>query len=166
MKNLCALLLLASSALPLQAFAETFHIYLSRHGEKAVSDSKDPPLTAEGEQRARHVAQMLKDAAIKQVYSTPYQRTRQTAAPTAAQFGLQVQGYDAGKQAEFAKHLRSAGAAGNMLVVGHSNTLPELVRHLGGEAGGEIADNEYSRLYQLTFTDDGKVATRVLSSQP
>lgn len=164
MKILCTLLLAASAALPLQAFAETYHIYVSRHGEKAVSDSKDPPLAPAGEVRARHIAVMLKDAGIKQVFSTPYQRTRSTAAPTAAQFGLTVQTYDPGKQAEFAKQVRGMG--GNMLLVGHSNTIRELVQQLGGEAGGEIADDEYSRLYHLTVTDDGKVATKVLSSQP
>lgn len=165
MKTLCILLLAASAALPLQALAETFHIYVSRHGEKVVSDSKDPPLTAAGELRARHIAHMLKDAGIRQVFSTPYQRTQQTAAPTAAQFGLKVQSYDPAKQAEFAQQLRREGG-GNMLLVGHSNTLTDLVRHLGGDPGGDIADDEYNRLYHLTVTDDGKVATTMLNSQP
>jgi broad specificity phosphatase PhoE len=164
MRTLCTLLLAASAALPLQAFAEAFHIYVSRHGEKVASDSKDPPLAPTGELRARHIAAMLKESGIRQVFSTPYLRTRATAAPTAAQFRLAVQTYDAGKQAEFAQRLRSMG--GNMLVVGHSNTVPDLVRQLGGEPGGEIGDDEYSRFYQLTFTDDGKVATSVRSSQP
>ena len=165
MKTLYSLLLAASIALPLQAFAETYHIYVTRHGEKAVSDSKDPPLTAAGEARARRIALMLKDAGIRQVYSTAYQRTRQTATPTAQQFGLPVQSYDPGKQAEFARQLRSAGG-GNALLVGHSNTVPDLVRQLGGEPGADIADDEYSRLYHLTVSNDGKVATTVLSSQP
>ncbi|XLZ72540.1 phosphoglycerate mutase family protein [Massilia sp. SR12] len=165
MKILYSLLLAASIALPLQAFAETYHIYVSRHGEKAVSDSKDPPLTTAGEQRAQRIALMLKDAGIKQVFSTAYQRTRQTATPTALQSGVPVQTYDPAKHAEFAKKLRSAGG-GNALLVGHSNTVPDLVRQLGGEPGADIADDEYGRLYHLTVTDDGKVATRVLSSQP
>lgn len=164
MRTLCTLLLAASAALPLPAFAEAFHIYVSRHGEKVASDSKDPPLAPEGEMRARHIAAMLRDGGIRQVFSTAYLRTRATAAPTAAQFGLHVQTYDAGKQAELAQRLR--GMAANALVVGHSNTVPDLVRQLGGAPGSDIGDNEYNRFYQLTFTDDGKVATSVRSSQP
>jgi broad specificity phosphatase PhoE len=118
----------------------------------------------EGQQRARHIAAMLKDAGIRQVFSTPYQRTRQTAEPTAVQFALPVQTYDAGKQADFARQLRGMG--GNMLVVGHSNTVPDLVRHLGGDPGADMPETEYDRLYHVTITDDGKVATAVLSPPP
>lgn len=164
MKTLCSLLLAVCAALPFQARAETFHIYVSRHAEKVASDSKDPPLTTAGEQRAHRLAAMLQDAGIAQVFSTTYQRTRQTAAPTAARFGLDVQTYDPGKQAVFAAWLRTQ--RGNKLVVGHSNTVPGLVRELGGEADGDLPDTEYSRIYKLTFTDDGRVATTVLSSQP
>jgi broad specificity phosphatase PhoE len=164
MKILCSLLLAASAALPLQALAETFHIYVSRHAEKVVSDSKNPPLTAAGEQRARHLAFLLKDAGIQQVFSTDYERTRQTAAPTAAQAGVAVQSYDPGQPAALAHHLRGLGR--NALVVGHSNTVPGLVHALGGEPGGDIPESEYSRLYRLTVSDDGTVATTLLSSQP
>lgn len=164
MKTLYSLLLAASASLPFPALADTFHIYICRHAEKAASDSKDPPLTAEGERRAQHIATMLKDAGLRQVFSTKYERTRQTAAPAAAQFGLQVQIYDPAAQEAFARRLRGHG--GNALVVGHSNTVPALVRQLGGSADGEIPETEYSRLYRLTFTDDGQVATTVLNSQP
>lgn len=164
MKTLRSLLLAASAALPLPALADAFHIYVIRHAEKVVSDSKDPPLTAEGEQRAQRIAGMLKDAGIKHVFSTNYQRTRLTATPTAASFKLPIQSYDPDKQAEFAGQLRAAG--GNTLVVGHSNTVPGLVEHLGGDAGGEMPETEYSRFYRLTITEDGKVATAVLSSKP
>jgi len=51
-------------------------------------------------------------------------------------------------------------------VVGHSNTLPELVRLFGGEPGLDIADDEYDRLYQLTPDAGGAVRTVILSSLP
>jgi hypothetical protein len=40
---------------------------------------------------------------------------------------------------------------GRCLVVGHSDTTPELVRLLGGEPGPVIADDEYDRLYLLVY---------------
>ena len=53
-----------------------------------------------------------------------------------------------------------------MLVVGHSNTLPELVRLFGGQAGEEITDNEFDRVYQLIPGANGSVTTVVFTSLP
>ena len=54
--------------------------------------------------------------------------------------------------------------SGPVLVVGHSNTLPELVRLFGGAPGADIGDDEYDRLYQLTPTAGGAVRTILLTS--
>jgi hypothetical protein len=56
--------------------------------------------------------------------------------------------------------------SGPVLVVGHSNTLSELVRLFGGQPGLEIADNEYDRLYQLIPGAGGSVATVLFTSPP
>jgi hypothetical protein len=51
---------------------------------------------------------------------------------------------------------------GGYLVVGHSNTTPELVEILGGKPGPPIDDaNEYDRLYVVTITEDGAVTTEM-----
>ncbi|WP_287815821.1 hypothetical protein [Pseudomonas sp.] len=55
---------------------------------------------------------------------------------------------------------------GPVLVVGHSNTLSELVRLFGGQPGAEIADNEYDRVYQLTPGTNGSMGTVVFTSLP
>lgn len=156
------ILLAVCAAMPLLASADTISIYVTRHGEKA-SDGKDPDLTPEGQQRARHIASMVKDAGIKQVFSTTYKRTQQTAQATADKLGVPVQTYDPGKHAEFAQQLRKLRS--NTLVVGHSNTVPDLVRQLGGDPGSDIPETEYNRLYHITVADDGTVATTLLSSQ-
>ena len=54
--------------------------------------------------------------------------------------------------------------SGAVLVVGHSNTLPELVRLFGGAPGADIADDEYDRLYQLAPAAGGAVRTTLLTS--
>jgi len=148
---------------PVAALAEPSMIYLVRHGEKAA-EGKDPDLTPQGQQRARNIATMLARTNINHIFSTPTNRTRQTAQPLAQQNGVQVQLYDPrAPQALVAKVKALSGA---VLVVGHSNTLSELVRLFGGKPGAEIADNEYDRVYQLVPGTDGAVSTVLFTSLP
>ena len=150
-----ALGLLAS--IPLAACAsspapDARQIYLVRHAEKAAGD--DPDLTVVGRARADILANELKQAGLTAIYSTDTRRTRQTALPIAKATGLTVLPYDAGNLETFANMLRST--PGNILVVGHSNTTPELVKALGGKPGAPIVETtEYDRLYVLTSKGRG-----------
>ena len=135
-------------------------IFLVRHAEK-TSDKTDPPLTTEGRQRAERLADMLGDANITRVYSSDYKRTRDTGAPLAKHLGMEVQLYDAGDLEAIAERLIAEG--GRTLVVGHSNTTPQLVELLGGEGGEPIVEaTEYNRLYIVTLGHDGEVSTTLL----
>ena len=112
--------------------------------------------------RARTLAAILRKAAIRAVFSTPTKRTQQTAGPLAQQAGLEVQLYDAAKPALVVDRIKAM--AGPTLLVGHSNTIAELVTLLGGAPGTQIADDEYDRLYQVAIATDGTVTTVMLSS--
>jgi 2,3-bisphosphoglycerate-dependent phosphoglycerate mutase len=60
-----------------------------------------------------------------------------------------------------AADMRAAG--GRHLVVGHSDTTPELVGLLGGEPGPAIDEpSEYDRLYIVTIGADGAVTSVLL----
>ncbi|WP_444937832.1 SixA phosphatase family protein [Microbulbifer sp. JMSA002] len=134
-------------------------IYLVRHGEKELGPNagKDPQLAKAGKARAEQLARILKGVEIDAVYSTDFTRTRETARPLAEQRGLPVQSYDYRKLKEFAVDLDQAGD--RILVVGHSNTTPEMVALLGGEQGAPIREsNEYDRLY-IVIRDRGQVTT-------
>ncbi len=160
--KLIAVLALAGALLaPLVAWAGPNIIYVTRHGEKAAVD-KDPELTAQGAARARTIAAILRKAGIRAVFSTPTKRTQQTAAPLALQSGLQVQLYDAAKPALVVDKIKAT--PGPTLLVGHSNTIAELVTLLGGAPGTQIGDDEYDRLYQVAIAPDGTVTTVMLSS--
>ena len=148
---------------PLAQAAEPAVIYVVRHGEKTGSDG-DPDLTAQGRIRATNIATILKQAGIRQVYTSKTARTRQTAAPTAALLGLPVKEYDARQPSILVEELKAGGA--NTLLVGHSNTIGKLVTLLGGDAGTAVGDDEYDRLYQLVLGRDGSVTTILLSSPP
>jgi broad specificity phosphatase PhoE len=148
---------------PLTALAEPTAIYLVRHGEKAA-EGKDPDLTAQGQARAQNIATILQKVGVTSIFSTPTGRTMQTAQPLAARSGVAVQNYDPRAPKALVEKVKSLNGA--VLVVGHSNTLPELVRLFGGAPGADIADNEYDRLYQLSVGPGGAVTTVLLTSLP
>ncbi|WP_229407884.1 SixA phosphatase family protein [Massilia puerhi] len=156
-------LLSVAILIPGMACAEPTAIYLVRHGEKA-STGQDPALTAQGQLRAQNIATILHRSGIQAIFSTPTARTLQTAQPLAQQLGLTVEHYDPAAPKALVEKVKARDGA--VLVVGHSNTLPELVRLFGGEPGADIADNEYDRLYQLSAAPGGATRTVVLTSLP
>jgi len=156
---LCAALA-ALSLLPGLAAAEPSAIYLVRHGEKLAG--QDPDLSPRGLARAQHVAAILHRAGITAIFSTKTARTLQTAAPLAQQTGLTVQLYDALAPLALVEQVRKL--TGAVVVVGHSNTLPELIKLFGGAPGSDIADDEFDRLYQLLPAPNGQVKTILLGT--
>lgn len=160
---LIALCLGMGLGLPGLALADPAFIYLVRHGEKAAGS--DPALTAQGQQRARNIAALLRHAGIDTILSSPTQRTMQTALPLSRLASVTVQPYDPARPQDLVARIKAI-EGGAVLVVGHSNTLPELVRLLGGAAGTDIGDEEYERVYQLSRGPDGQVRTVRLSSWP
>jgi broad specificity phosphatase PhoE len=156
---LCAALA-ALSLLPGLAAAEPSAIYLVRHGEKLAG--QDPALSPQGQARANNIAAILHRAGITAIFSTKTVRTQQTAAPLAQRTGLTVQLYDPLAPLALVEKVRALSGA--VVVVGHSNTLPELVKLFGGAPGADIADDEFDRLYQLLPGADGKVRTILLGT--
>ncbi len=133
-------------------------VFLVRHAEKKVDAGKNPDLSETGTKRTLDLTEVLRSADIAHVHSTDYIRTRDTAAPVAKSNGVEVEKYDPDDLDGFAKQLKEAG--GRHLVVGHSNTTPELTKLLGGEAGAEIDEkSEYDRLYVVTIGKDGTVSS-------
>jgi phosphohistidine phosphatase SixA len=129
-------------------------IFLVRHAEKdVVSMDTDSNLTEAGYIRAAELSRTLADAHISFVHSSDFIRTRNTAAPVADLFGLEIELYDPSDLHDLADTIKARG--GRHLVVGHSNTTPVLVEILGGEPGLPIVEaTEYDRLYILTIIND------------
>ena len=121
--------------------------FLVRHAETEPDGTRNPPLSPEGRDRARRLAEVLVDADLEAVYTTDYVRTRDTAAPAAQQLAVGVTLYDPRDLSGLADLLLERG--GRALVVGHSNTTPALVEALGGDPGEPIAESEHDRLYVL-----------------
>lgn len=135
-------------------------LYLVRHAEKLSGG--DPALSEDGMARASRLAAQFADVPLQAVYSTDTRRTRQTAEPVAANHGLTVILYDANDLEGLAQTLKSRGRTA--LVVGHSNTTPDLVRLLGG-AAEYMPESDYERLYRVSPAS-GETALLVAGGDP
>lgn len=126
--------------------ADIQQLYLVRHAEKANA-SKDPALSACGQAQAGALATLLNEVQLPVLYHSGYQRTKQTAAASLKD-GRSLQQYDAKDLPALAKTLQSNGE--NALVVGHSNTTPQLATLLSKLPAPELGEEDYGRVYQLT----------------
>ena len=129
-------------------------VYVVRHAERAdggavaagMNAPADPELSAEGEARARKVAMMLAEAGIKGIFTTEFKRTKNTAAPLAAKLGLTAQVVSSKDAAGLIDRLKKEHANDIVLVVGHSNTVPAIIKALGG-GDVTVADDDYTSLF-------------------
>lgn len=143
--------------LPIKKGTNATVIYLVRHAEKAKEGGRDPLLTKEGVQRALRLSTILSDAKIEEIYSTEYQRTQLTAAPTAKVVGKSVQAYNPRDLKGFAETLKANQLGNRLLIVGHSNTTPTLVNQLiGMEKFSMIEESEYGDLFVVILSEEGK----------
>lgn len=153
---LCLIALAGCRSVPDPAEGATF--ILVRHAEKATDDPRDPTLAPEGVRRADRLAWALQHRPVVAVYATAFRRTQATAAPVAKEHEVTVTTYDAAEPpAALAARLRAAHAAGTVVVVGHSNTIPALASAFCGCPIGPIAESEYGRRITLRALPDGRV---------
>jgi broad specificity phosphatase PhoE len=129
-------------------------IFVVRHAERADAAgapppagmmANDPPLSAAGNERARRLAMLLASPEVKHIFTTEFQRTRQTAAPLSEATRITPVTASARDASALAQQVRSA--AGNVLIVGHSNTVPDLLKQLGVTTPVAIGENEYDNVF-------------------
>ena len=123
-------------------------IFIVRHAEKADA-TKDPDLSEVGRARAEALAKMLKDANITAIYATEFKRTQQTAAPLAKALSITITTLPAKDNAALIAKLRAS--TGNALVVGHGDTIPDLIKALGMSDPINVAENDYDNLFAVVL---------------
>jgi broad specificity phosphatase PhoE len=144
--------------------ATTTTIVLIRHAEKQVNAISDAPLAPPGEVRAARLAQMLGDASdfgrVQNIYVTDTRRTQQTAAGVAQRLGLTPVIVTAKtSSAGLARQVLKENRGGRVLIVGHSNTVPEIVAALSREKGvPPMTDEEFDTLYVVTVPTIGRAS--------
>jgi 2,3-bisphosphoglycerate-dependent phosphoglycerate mutase len=130
---------------------KTTSYYIVRHAEKETSTANgtmtsDVPLSNAGKQRAEALKELLQKKNIKHVFSTNYIRTKSTAQPLVDVIHIPIQIYDP-KDPQFVSKLKAINE--NVLIVGHSNTVDDLVNELTGkkEIQGDLPDSAYGDLF-------------------
>ncbi|MBE0424167.1 MAG: histidine phosphatase family protein [Lutibacter sp.] len=130
---------------------KTTTYFLIRHAEKVRENpaDKNPDLNERGFQRAENWKKVLQHISFDAIYSTDYKRTLKTAEPIAKKCNLEPIIYNPSKVDFDLFKLENAGK--NVLIVGHSNTIPQFVNVLiKQQKYQEMDDDEFSHLYIIT----------------
>ncbi|OIQ38248.1 MAG: hypothetical protein BM563_06400 [Bacteroidetes bacterium MedPE-SWsnd-G1] len=133
---------------------ETTTYYLVRHAEKDLSDktNRDPVLTEIGHARAKNLVKVLQEVKFDAVYSTDYNRTRDTAKPLAEANNLDLKLYDP-RNIDY-QGFQEKTKGQTVLIVGHSNTTPYFSNGLlGKEVYENLDESIYNNLYIVTVTN-------------
>lgn len=159
---LLALNFFANAQMP-QGFNKHTKIYMVRHAEKDTGNN--PNLTMAGKKRAGDLMRVLADKKIQRIYSTPTRRTMQTGDSLRLLQNIDTLLYKPDTTAEgLLTKINAAGDAGKtILVIGHSNTVPALIRHLGVPQfmPKELADAEFDNLFLITYKK-GKAVVKAM----
>lgn len=131
-------------------------IFIVRHAEKAASTGKDPDLSNAGRARAEALAKTLKDAGVALIYVTDLRRTQQTAAPLAKALGIKPAVLPPNDTTTLSGRLREVHS-GNVLVVGHGNTIPDLIKALGIATAIDIGENDYDNLFVISLGENPRL---------
>jgi broad specificity phosphatase PhoE len=132
-------------------------VILVRHAEKAIvpPENKDPDISLAGLARAQELARMLAESGIKAIYVTQFKRTQQTVKPLADKLGLTATQFEAKQTTELVKQIREQKAGQVVFIAGHNNTVPEIIKALGGPTLPIIPETEFDNFYILTIQSDG-----------
>jgi broad specificity phosphatase PhoE len=144
----------------------TTTVIFVRHAEKAEVPADDPSLSEAGQRRAAELARQLVDAdvvpgvGVDAVYSTSFRRTVETAKPVADALNLPVLNYDVSDTEIFLESVVREYKGKIVLVVGHSDTVPEMIANMGASKNvPPIAENEYDNIYLVSIPWFGKTKT-------
>lgn len=144
--------------------ATTTTIVLLRHAEKESSAITDAPLSPEGESRSTRLAQMFGDAEkfgrVQKIYVTNTRRTQQTAGSLEQRLNLPGVVVDSKTEAgDIARQVLRENRGGVALVIGHSNTIPEIVAALTHRHDvPPIGEEEFDTLYVVTVPTIGQAS--------
>jgi broad specificity phosphatase PhoE len=159
---LAALLLFCTAAPRAAAETPPTVVIVVRHAEKAAAEGNDPPLSEAGQKRAERLAEIAAGASVEAVYTTQFRRTRETARPAAERLKLQPLTFEATREnagaygEALAKEILSKHKGKTVLVVGHSNTAPQVAGALAGKTLPPLDDaTDFETLFVVVIPEAG-----------
>jgi phosphohistidine phosphatase SixA len=170
-RSLILFSLFVCAALFQQAFAQNDFkpktVFLIRHAEKEDEPRQDPPLKKEGVARSQELARLLSGAGIKAIYTSQFTRTKQTAEPLAMKLGLTSTTISLKSNPSNPRLIAEEstadvvnkilqGSGENVLLVGHSNSIPDVIKMLGGDVVPTIDERKFDDLFVVTVYAKGK----------
>jgi broad specificity phosphatase PhoE len=144
--------------------ATTTTVVVIRHADKGPNAIADAPLSPPGEQRAVRLAQMFGDGEkfgrVKKLYVTETRRAQQTVAELAQRLGVKPEVVDSkSSSSQLARRVLRENRGGLALVVGHSNTVPEIVADMAGvDNVPQMDDEEFDTMYIVTVPTIGRAS--------
>ncbi len=129
-------------------------VILVRHAEKAKQPIKDPQLSPKGMLRAQALIETLGDIPISRMIASQYTRTQATLAPISQQRAITTEIIPVRRPLASYIHIMQqqlASTQGNLLIAGHSNTVPMLIEAFGGPKIPAIPEHEYGKVYILSI---------------
>jgi phosphohistidine phosphatase SixA len=164
---LAFILVLTGIAAPAQAQtiqpeASATVVLLVRHAEKAAQPAGDPPLTQDGRRRAEALAGVIKNAHPTAIITTQLRRTVETAQPSVAATGVSPEVVPVAAAATQQNAVDVAAVVRKhpgktVLVVGHGNTVPEIITALGGPHLPDICEQIYDKLFVLVLGREARL---------
>lgn len=146
---LCACATMAAPAPPVT--------FVVRHLNTPAGE-RDPDLLPEGQRAAVALADRLGDERLAAIYVSDFRRTRQTAAPLAARLGLTPIVYDPADTPALIARVRAGPHPA--LIVGHSNTVPDIIEQLGGTRPAPLVHEDFGDLWRIG-PDGATLRTRI-----
>jgi 2,3-bisphosphoglycerate-dependent phosphoglycerate mutase len=129
---------------------------LVRHAETTGSGS-NPNLSGDGQARATRLSQMLEKVNLDAIYSTNFNRTMQTAQPSSVAKGISITTYDPFAADALIDQVLLSFPKGAVLVVGHSNTIPDMLNQMvGADMFPALGESEYDNLFVVHVSDLGE----------
>jgi|SRR5882724_3729717 len=141
--------------------ANSTTVIVIRHAEKQTVNAADPALSAAGEARAALLARMFGDTKgagrLDAIYVSATLRSRSTAAPLAARLGIAPVVAAADDPQGLARRVLRENSGRRVMVIGHVNTVPEIVAALTGRSDiPSVDEQDFATMYVVSVPRIGR----------